>query len=198
MVAAQWKNLAGEEGFSLVELIVVTTLTLVVLAAVYNIFISGMDNYKMIDEQNRAVRDTGKNMLLIGRYLRMSEGLDGPLGSGDPGDNAMATRVDLDNDTKYELVTFALDESSMELRATFEEDTGSTATQVYAEFVRNAQEGAPIFTYYDTNGAVITSASQRASKTAAIQIRLMVDVDTEARPPAFDSSTTVTLRNSQL
>lgn len=190
--------LRTQDGFSLVELIVVASLTLVVLTALYNIFITGMDNYNMIDQQNRAVRDAGKNMSIIARYLRQSEGLRGPLELGDPGDYGVSTRVDLDNDTRYEYVTFQLNAASRQLRVTFKEDDGSTSTQVYAEAVRNMDRGAAIFTYYDVNGNRITNAAERASRTASIQIRLITDVDTAKPPVAFDESTTITLRNTQM
>ncbi|RJQ54416.1 MAG: hypothetical protein C4521_06170 [Actinobacteria bacterium] len=189
--------LQNEGGFTTVELIVVSVLTVVVLMAVYNILETGMDNAAMIERNNRAVRDVGKNMDIIARYLRGTEGLDGPFGSGDPEDFAVCTKVDLDDNGQYEYLTFQLDHYTNELKMTTQEDDGSTATRVYAENVRNYYYYQPIFTYYDSNGNVLTNPAERAARTAKVKIRLIVDDDPSTPPRPFDAETVVKLRNRQ-
>lgn len=190
-------DLKREDGFSLVELLIVSALTVVVLVSVYNIFVSGLNDYEMVEQQNQAVRDGGRNIYVMGKYLRETEELKGPLELGDPGDYGLSTRVDADEDGEYEVLTYALDEASQELRLTYKDNDGSTYTQRYASFVRNKLENTPIFTYYDVNGAVISTPGQRASRTKAIQIQLIIDADTATPPRAVDVKTTVTLRNVQ-
>lgn len=192
------RGLRREDGFTMVELLIVSALTMVVLVAVYNIFVSGLNNYDMVDAQNQAVRDNGKNMLIMAKYLRESEGLYGPSQLGDPGDYGVCTRVDSDGDEKYEYLTFKVDAATKELRMTVKDDTGQTTTLVYGRDVQNAALARPMFTYYDSGGAVITTTSQRAARTASMQIRIVTDADPTQPPSEFDSTTLVTFRNSQL
>lgn len=192
-------NLKREDGFTVVELLIVSALTVVVLVAVYNIFVSGMNQYEMVSNQNQAVRDAGQNLDIMARYLRETEGIKGPLQSGDPGDYAVSTRVDLGNDGQYDNITFALDEATRELKTTFQYADGTTRTEVYATDVQNEAQSPPepIFRYYNVSSVEITNAASRASRAASMQIRLVIDADTAKLPAAVDVSTLVTLRNSQ-
>lgn len=189
--------LRNEDGFTLVELIVVSVLSLVILAAVTNVFASGMRDYEMVEEQTRAVRDSGKNMLYMAKYLRASEGLMGPLEFGDPGDYAVCTSGDYDEDGQLEHITYVLDTGTRRLNRTYKDNTGATSTQVYAESVQNAYFGRPIFTYYNSAGANLTNPSQRAARTVSMRIRLIIDADTTRPPNELDTATTVSLRNAQ-
>jgi len=191
------ENIKNEDGFTLVELIVVSVLSLVVLAAVVNVFASGMDDFQMVDEQTRAVRDSGKNMLYMAKYLRASEGLEGPPGEVNPADYGVTTRGDYDNDGQAERIRYVLDSDTQQLNMTWIDHTGSSRTQVYAESVRNAVLSVPVFTYYDINGAVLSNPTQRAAKTRSIQIRLVIDADPSRPPNELDTATTITLRNAQ-
>jgi len=197
MFARMLRIIGNEDGFTLVELIVVSVLSLVVLAAVVNVFASGMDDFQMVDEQTRAVRDSGKNMLYMAKYLRASEGLQGPPGDVNPSDYGVTSRGDYDNDGQAEEVTFVLDTGTQTLSMTWRDHTGSTRTQVYAESVRNAALGTSIFTYFDVNGAVLSNPSQRAARTRSMQIRLIIDADPSRPPNELDTATTITLRNAQ-
>ncbi len=188
---------ANEDGFTLVEAIVVSTLTLVVLAALYNVFATGLSNARMIEQNNRATRDVGKNLDVMSRYVRSSEGLDGPLETGDPEDYALSTKVDVDADGQYEYLTFRLDNTTKELEVTTKQHDGSTHTVLYGENVQNQYLMEPIFTYYGRNGNVITNPAERAAKTTSVRIRLVIDDDLTTAPQAFDADTVVTLRNAQ-
>jgi len=186
----------NEEGFTIMELIVVSVLTLIVLAVVYNIFATGMDNANMIDRNNRASRDVSKNLDLISRYIRSSEGLDGPLKSGDPGDYALCVRNDFDADGQFEYLTFSLDASGS-LQMTEEQHTGATVTKTWGENFQNQNLSRPIFTYLDSAGNELTDTTERAARTRSVRIRLVVDNDLTAPPQAFEAQTLVTLRNPQ-
>ncbi len=188
---------SNEDGFTTMELIVVSVLTLVVLAAIYNIFDTGMDNANLIDRNNRASRDVGKNLEIMSRYVRGTEGLDGPLETGDPSDYALSTRVDFDADGQYEYITFRLDGATKKLLVTYKQHDGSVSTQTYGENVLNQALMLPIFTYLDQNGTELTDPSERAARTASVKIRLIIDDDLSAPPRAFDTETMVMLRNSQ-
>jgi prepilin-type N-terminal cleavage/methylation domain-containing protein len=183
-------------GYTLVEVMVATSILGVALALVFSALTGGVR--QAADAQSRAqieadVRTTADAFV---RDLRQAY-------TGDPGLNRIAsmtatqiTFYSPDRFTPFHLrkISYSISGTNLQRSLTVSSDTdgypwvfGATAPYVtQLQYVRNAD----LFTYRDASGAVTTDPRQ----VSVVDLHLVVDQDAAKPPAAYDSSTTVKIR----
>lgn len=180
-----FKRKKNEEGFTLVELLWVTSFIFVVLMAAFFIAETGFNVSRTTTAWVQAQSDARLAQRLITRYLRQAKALD-------------ASKV-----TDYNLGFYAEadgDETSPEYFEVRLENTNlifsrDGSQQIISTIARNAVDNRPLFTYYDRNGKVIADISRRPGDTRSIQMTLVTDLNPDSDPPPYILSTLVKLRN---
>lgn len=187
-----------EAGFTLTELMVVSTLMLVVLAGIYQIFGTGQSYYQTIEGQNIAVQGASRSMVRLSKEVRealeIESSVDG-YGPVEPGSYQLALRTDYDNDDEFETVAFIVDDS-LRLRQYVKEPFAPSATmEILATDVRNKASGIPLFTYYDATGTALSDPTRIPSRTYSVRIEIVADRDPARSPGPMHLVTGITRRN---
>ncbi|MDI6891985.1 MAG: hypothetical protein QMD08_03170 [Actinomycetota bacterium] len=173
-----------EKGISLVELLLVASITFIALVGAYNLFETSLSTHRISDEQLRAQEIARRNLLLTSKNIRQSKEMR--LAQ----DYLIEVKSDIDDDEVGEVVRFYL--QGGEFYQTVE---GGTPRKL-ADCVRNQTLGRPIFIYYDLNHAEINPADPRVlTHTRSVKIRLVIDVNEKELPPAYTLESEVKLRN---
>lgn len=179
------KKVKTEKGFTLVELLWVTSFIFIVLMAAFFIAETGFNVSRNTTGWLQAQSEARLVQRLITRYLRQAKSLD-------------AAKV-----TDYNLGFYAEadgDETSPEYFEVRFENTNlifsrDGSQQIVSTIARNAVDNRPMFTYYDRQGKVITDISRRPSDTRSIQITVVTDLNPDSDPPPYVLTTQVKLRN---
>ena len=116
------------------------------------------------------------------------------------GANNITFFSNIDTDSGVERVRFFLDNGTLKkgiLKASGNplayNPTNEVLTNV-AQYVRNADTGTPIFTYYDKNGVQMTDLTQIIN-IAWLKVSLIVNVNPLTMPNEFDLRSSATFRN---
>ncbi len=174
-----------KEGFTLVELLWVTSFIFVVLMAAFFIAETGFNVSRATNAGLQAQSDARLVQRLIARYLRQAKSLD----SAKVTDYNLGFFAEADGDeTSPEYFEIRLENTNL----IFSRDGNN---QVLSTIVRNAVENQPVFTYYDRQGRVITDVSRRPGDTRSIQITVITDLNPESDPPPYVLTTLIKLRN---
>ncbi len=175
----------GEKGFTLVELLWVTSFIFVVLMAAFFIAETGFNVSRITTGWVQAQSDARLAQRLITRYLRQANALD----AAKVTDYNLGFYAEADGDqTSPEYFEVRLENTNL----IFSRD-GSR--QVISTIARNAVDNRPMFTYYDRQGRVITEVSRRPRDTRSIQVTVVTDLNPDSDPPAYILSTLIKLRN---
>jgi len=106
---------------------------------------------------------------------------------------------DTDRDNQTERITYELKGTSFK-RAVLEPSgtpaiyNGAAATSSVSEYMRNVQDGIPVFRYYDKNNTEVTN-SARIADVVSVSVSTIVNIVTTRAPGEFTLSSRATLRN---
>lgn len=190
-ITAARERLARESGFTIVELVVVTMITMIVVAAILSIFLSlsGAFNNQMTRVQNQDDARTAINQMA--RYIRMATS---SADSESTLSNAILTALpqdlefycDVDGDGVADKVRYYLDGATLLMQTLKPEKTAEGLWEYAADYqtdgivvqdsIRNGTSG--VFTYYKyVDGALeeclpVTAAEKREIKTVAISVEV--------------------------
>jgi prepilin-type N-terminal cleavage/methylation domain-containing protein len=188
----------ADDGFTMVEVLVATSILGIVLALVFSALNGGVR--QAADAQSRAqieadVRTTTDAFV---RDLRQAYTGDPSLSRIDTMTATTITFYSPDRSTPFHLrkITYRLNGTDLQRSITISTDTdgfpwvfgtaGGYATQL--QYVRNST----LFTYRDSDGAVTTDPTA----VAVVDLSLTVDQDTTRTPAAYVSTTTVQIRGA--
>ncbi len=174
-----------DKGFTLVELLWVTSFIFIVLTAAFFIAETGLNVSRSTTGWVQAQSDARQAERIITRYLRQAKALD----SYKVGDYNLGFYAEVDGD-----------ESSPEYFEVKFENTNLILSrdgneQILSTIARNVGNNQPLFAYYDRNGNLIPEVSRRAGDTRSIRITVITDSDPSAEPPPYTLTTLVKLRN---
>lgn len=191
LISAARERLARESGFTIVELVVVTMITMIVVAAILAIFLSlsGAFNNQMTRVQNQDDARTAINQMA--RYIRMATS---SADSESTLSNAILTALpqdfefycDVDGDGVADKVRYYLDGATLLMQTLKPEKTAEGLWEYAADYqtdgivvqdsIRNG--ASAVFTYYKyVDGALedcvpVTAAEKREIKTVAISVEV--------------------------
>ncbi|MCL4499105.1 MAG: prepilin-type N-terminal cleavage/methylation domain-containing protein [Actinobacteria bacterium] len=176
--------LRDERGMTLTELMVTTVIMVVVTLGIYSAFEYAIFNYNYL-EGRAVVQQEGRTAVdLMSRYVRMSETLVDGVG------NDLTIQADADDDTQWETIRFYVVGTTLFMDYT---DNAVVTTRRLVDNVRNVD----VFTYFDSNGAVITDQYERPTKTKRVTMKLVVDDNPNQPLGALTLKTAVEMRNRQ-
>lgn len=219
-IRARSSACGGQEGVTLVELLVVMMLMVVVMGAVFTVWTRLEHTYLFTEDDMRAQEQARMAMGEMVEFIRtarvpasvVSETLDTPIPKATPEEIWIWTDTDRDAAHSLELVRFYLSTvgtNSYLLRQESPNKDGSftaTAVRVVNENIRNDPPGTalasltkPLFKYYDSVGSQLahnaTTRSVDVTQIRAIRIHLMVDIDPDRAPVVHELTSVVQPRN---
>ena len=192
----------NSKGFSLIETVVVIALTVIVggILATMIQFFYRTDNYLL--QQTSAVQSARQGLITAVQDLReASYGDDGSYPIAVAATSSVTFFADTTGNSSVEKIRFYLLNGTLYRGTTV--STGNPPTYVgqpestttIATYVRNTA-AVPIFQYYDSTGAVLSSPVN-VSSIATIGTTLLIDVDPNRSPLPYTLIGNATLRNIQ-
>jgi len=194
----------NEAGVTLTELLIATTLTVLLMTAVFGILDSSIKGYNIQTDQAEAQTAAQTAFMRVERELRQAEK---PLlwVSSTPGTyDIIAFKADLNDDGTSEAVMYEYIHSFKSLRrrvnTTGDYDFSASIVEPVADNVVNG-EGQPVFAYYGSDLATPldpnSGTSNVINNARIIRLRLLIDKDSQKPPAAIDLVTDIKLRNFQ-
>jgi len=188
--------LRDDRGYSLTELLVVLVLMGMVLSTAYAMFQVTSNGSRQSDREAYLAQEIGAPLGIAERVLMQNSslynGYVSTLGrTVTPGDYLVAFRTDQDSDGHWEMHIIEAT-SDGRLVMTRREDVDSPTPSVYQWTDHNSNQtaGVPLFTYYDSYDATITSAADYSSAR-----RIKVTVVAEYDGSQFSDSRDILFRN---
>jgi prepilin-type N-terminal cleavage/methylation domain-containing protein len=187
-------------GFTLVEVIVVSAVSTVLMLVITNLI---LDFYRYNDytiAQTNELEQARRGLTIMIRDLReMTFADNGQFPLQYTGSTSIAFFSDIDRDDSVELVTYELSSTTLSkyiydaVGATYSTTTPDESI-VLSEYVQNGLEGNPIFRYYDLNGDEATSTTAIAD-LRFINVDVTVNVDPIRNPGQYTLRSSAALRN---
>jgi len=193
------------EGFSLVEIIIVVSIAASIVLVVSNLSgnISGLNS--LVSSQLQSKSDINQTLQIMTTEIRSA----GPAQNGAypidvAGTSTFSFYSDIDKDGKLEHVRYFLATSSIDkgvIRAIGTPATYPTATEVITDVIDNLilnQTSTPLFTYYDDTYTGTQNAMTQPvdiSKIRLVAVSFYSDVQPKQAPAAEYFSTVVDIRN---
>lgn len=173
-----------ERGFTLVELLWASALTLVVLAALYAALSTGLTGSSMLSPRVQATDEGMTSIRLMERYIRQAlilsicekYQLKFSINTGGTGVY------------EYEDITFKI--SGTELLF-----VKGSYTKVICRNVKNVALNVPLFRYFDNKGNEITDPTLIKSYTTLVRVELVIDDNLSKPPSPLYLRTDINLRN---
>ncbi len=195
----QYKN--TKNGFTIIEVLVVLAIFVVILGALVGSLRYFYRSNTTAIEQSFAVQSARRGIENIATDIREATYSD----EGSYPVISMATSSfsfysDIDSDIFIEKVRYFLDGTDVK-RGVIDSsgdprtyDDNNEVVSIISENVRNASESTDIFTYYDTNGSVITSTAS-TTNVRFVDINIIVNTTPARGLNNFTLNTSATLRN---
>jgi len=190
-----------QTGLSIVEMIV----TIAVFVIVVGVLISSLLFFYRANafnvEQAFAVSSARKGVEQMVRDIReVTYADDGAYPIVSIGSTTLTMYSDIDRDDNVERVHLWLEETTFRKGVTqaigtplaYPMDDDSVST--LSDFVRNDEEGAPIFEYFDSSGLPITDYANIVD-VAFVRVNLIVNINPTRLPNEFTLRSSATLRN---
>lgn len=193
------------EGFTLVDMLVTTAITAVIVVIATNFLINGFNIQRYVNEQNDAIVQTRHALDIMTRELR--EAIAADTGSY-PIESVTNQEIifygDIDNDQYTERIRYFLNGTQLQRGVT--EPTGypltyNTATETITTFSQYIQNGSsPVFYYYNENYPQDTTNNPLSTPIDKTEIRLirinvLTNVDPNRVPDTRELDTFIQLRN---
>ena len=173
-----------EDGFTLVELLWASAITLVVLAALFAALSTGLSGSSMLGSKVQATDEGMTSMRLMERYIRQAA----ILSICEENRIKFSINTGSEGSYNYEDVTFQILGTNLQ----FVRDSTS---KVICRNVRNGTLGIPLFRYFDNQGEEILDPTLVKSKTTLIRITLIIDNNISEPPSPLYIGTDINLRN---
>ncbi len=187
-------------GFTLIEMLVYVSLAILLAVMGAEFVVGGLRSTTFAFEQDEAVQNARRVIDSFIREVRDAQ-------SSERGDYLLLTvdeqelafYCDTDSDGSVDLVRYFLDGSQLKKSITPATGTpidyypANAATVPVADYVNNQSE--PIFTYYDTNNALIASTTGNIDDIRMIHMSLKINVDPSRAPQDYYVLTDVQIRN---
>lgn len=187
-------------GITLIEVVVSVSIFTVIMVVVvtsvlffYRANSSSLEQSYQIDSARRGVE------FLVRDVREATHGDDGAYPVATISGTSLTFYSDTDLDQDVEQITYALSGTTM--TRTVKEPSGSPlgysgvgTTTVVSLYVRNGEEGQPIFRYYDGAGAEVANY-QAVGDVRFVSINLIVNILPVRAPEEFTLRSSATLRN---
>jgi hypothetical protein len=114
--------------------------------------------------------------------------------------NSLVFYADVDDDPLIERVRYYLSGTNL-MRGTLDptgdppDYVGAETTEVISEYVRNASQGIPVFTYFDALGTELASSTAAYTAVRFVKVTLSVNVNISTLPNPLSLSSSAALRN---
>ena len=187
-------------GYTLVEMLIVigitTTVTLVVMNAILTFYRLNTNTF----EQTVQVDQARKGIEYVVRDLREAAYADdGSFPVVAAGTTSVTFYSDTDRDVSAEKVRYFLSGTTLKkgvVNATGTPPAYTDAEQIstVAEYVRNAEQGIPVFRYYNASSTEVAAGATTTS-IVFVTVDLVVNVDVNRLPGQFTLHSSATLRN---
>lgn len=197
-------KVARQAGTSLMEVMLVSTLTVILLTAAYGVAIGVISSYNSVSSRSDAQSAAEDAMTKLSRDIRQAEE---PLLSvySTPGYyEQLAFRADLNDDGTSEAVLFEFHiytkRITKRVNITGENNFYGMPVDVISENVANSTS-EPVFTFYgtDSDTPFVLSGPEAEidviNKTRNIRIRVVIDEDPNKPPNRVELTTDAKLRN---
>jgi len=202
----------GQDGFSLVELLVVSLLLIVIMGAAFAVWQGLSRTYAFTEDDIKVQQEARMAMTEMVEYMRTarqpvsvsSEELDAVITEAEPFSVTLWTDIERDGDHDLQLVRFRVSPDPLVthpsgtlfelLREVDSSETGAFVdppTRLVSSNVANDSAAYPLFIYRNALG----EETDDLTRIRQIEINLRVDVDTGRRPATNVLSSVVQPRN---
>ena len=187
-------------GLTLIETIVTVAIFAIIMVAIadsvrffYRANTSSIEQSYQIESARRGVE------FLVRDLREASYGDDGSYPISAISSTTITFFSDTDKDAYIERMRYGVDgttlyRNQLESSGTPPTYTGSGATSTVSEYVRNFEEGVPIFSYYDENGVEITDYNE-VDEVRSVVVNLVVNIQPIRAPEEFTLRSSANLRN---
>lgn len=191
----------SQSGFTLIEAITTLAIFMIISVAVVGSVVMLYRGNRYAMEQSIAVESARRGVEQMVRDIREASYSDaGAYPIVAIGSTTMAFYSDLDRDNDVELIRFYLEGTSFKKRIT--NPTGSPAVyneaegaeSVLSDNVRNAEQGIPIFEYYNSSGTKLTSYGN-VTPAVFVKVSLVVNVNPKTLPNEYVLRSSAAIRN---
>lgn len=173
----------GEHGFTLVELMWASALTVILLGVLFAALRVGMVGDLLTGKRVQSTDQGMTSLRLMEKYLRQ----------------AMVLSVTEDYRVDFSVPTAAsadqLEQQSFRIVNGKLYFYRGVSGRVICENVRNQNLGKPLIRYFDRTNTEISDAGLRRSETTKVRIYLVIDDDLNRTPVPLELTTEVSLRN---
>jgi len=187
-------------GLSIVEAIVTIAVTSVILAVITQSVLSFYKSNRVALEESFQIRSAERGVQALVRDLRETT-------YGDNGAYPLATIAsttitfysDVDHSAPIEQISYVLSANRLTRTVTYSAGdpptyTGQSVTTVVSDFVRNLEDGIPMFRYFDAGGAEVTDPLD-ITDVVSVTVSLVVDITPVHAPGEFTLRSSASLRN---
>jgi len=199
----KWYQNNLHKGFSLVEVIIVSTLyTILMLVISYTIMQLYQQNAYTFAQSHEI--DLGRRgvMTWMTDARNMSLGADGSYALATLNPYEIAFYADIDKDSSVEYVRYVLEGTTLYkyihkasgFPAAYNRST-PTETHILSEYVQNQLQATPIFTYYGGDGLPLASPNAMVTDARYVHMMIIVNVDPLRSPGEFKLQGSITPRN---
>jgi prepilin-type N-terminal cleavage/methylation domain-containing protein len=187
-------------GMTFLEMLVTTAIFAIIMAAIVNSVIFFYRANTSSIEQSYQIDSARRGVEFLVRDLREAAyGDDGSYPLATIGSTTLTFFSNTDKDLaieriRYELVGTALSRHELESQGVPPVYTGVGATSSVSQYVRNLDEGVPLFRYYDESGNEILDYDE-VGAVRSVVVNLIVNIQPIRAPEEFTLRSTATLRN---
>jgi type II secretory pathway pseudopilin PulG len=190
-----------KSGFTLLETVVYIAIAGLVLLAVTNAIITFYQSNRYTLEQMTQLDSARKGVAALVAGIReatYSELGSYPIESADT--SSITFYADIDNDGTAERVRYFLSGGNFNkgvivpVGSPAVYDPATETVTTLAEHIRNAEQGVGMFTYYDTNGALMSTPITLIG-IRYVKMALVVNVNPATMPNEFTLRSSATIRN---
>ncbi len=187
-------------GLSIVEALVTIAVTSLLLLVISDAVLSFYKANRIALEESFQIRSAERGVQTLVRDLREATyGDNGAYPLGEIGTNSITFYSDVDRTSpveriRYNLIDKQLYRTITSSAGTPPQYTGTTATSSVSDFVRNNEDGIPLFRYYDSAGIEVTDPADIAD-VVSVSISLVVDITPIHAPGEFTLRSSASLRN---
>lgn len=187
-------------GFTLLETIITIAIISIIMIAItdsvrffYRANTSSLEQSYQIDSARKGVS------FLVRDLREASNGDNGTYPISEIGTSTITFFSDTDRDVSVEKITYELNGTILTRHVVDSSGnppayTSAGATSTVSIYVRNIEEEADLFTYYDRDGAVISDL-QNIGDVRSVTINLVVNIQPIRAPNEFTLRSSATLRN---
>lgn len=184
-----------DAGFSLTELLFVVGLLSFVLAAAWGVSSAMVKGGEVNETQSVFARDSGEPLRIVNKAIMQAVEVEGTYCT----DQAMQMLIDPTMNSQFQRVRVSATSDGYLHYEVWQLTSSKTVVSKVRDVrfsdkhVSNITQGIPLFTYYNSSGAVITDRALLGSDTRSVMVQLALT----ANGASAVSSQTVMLRNMQ-